>query len=65
MCDAGEHFHTSRSCFVVSAVLTATLTAIVKGHKQGQIDDLIPWDYPVTVLSGQSLPHGGGTRRIA
>jgi hypothetical protein len=20
-----------------------------KGHKQGQIDDLLPWNYPVTV----------------
>jgi hypothetical protein len=29
--------------------LTATLTAIVQGHKQSQIDDLLPWNYPVTV----------------
>ena len=25
------------------------LTAIVKGHKQSQIDDLLPWNYAVTV----------------
>jgi hypothetical protein len=31
------------------AWLTPTLTAIVKGHKQGQIDDLLPWNYAVTV----------------
>jgi transposase len=31
------------------AWLTATLTAIVKGHKQSQIDDLLPWNYAVTV----------------
>jgi len=29
--------------------LSATLTAIVKGHKQSQIDDLLPWNYAVTV----------------
>ena len=27
------------------AWLAATLTAIVKGHKQSQIDDLLPWNY--------------------
>ncbi|MEI3854985.1 MULTISPECIES: IS66 family transposase [unclassified Ensifer] len=27
--------------------LTATLTAIVNGHKQSQIDELLPWNYPV------------------
>jgi len=26
-------------------VLAATLTAIVHGHKQSQIDDLLPWNY--------------------
>jgi transposase len=31
------------------AWLTATLTAIVKGHKQNQIDDLLPWNYALTV----------------
>ena len=31
------------------AWLTATLTAIVQGHKQSQIDELLPWNYPVTV----------------
>ncbi|MEJ5082409.1 transposase domain-containing protein, partial [Ochrobactrum sp. MYb379] len=25
--------------------LTATLTAIVNGHKQSQIDQLLPWNY--------------------
>jgi hypothetical protein len=28
------------------AYLTATLTAIVNGHKQSQIDGLLPWNYP-------------------
>lgn len=27
------------------AYLTATLTAIVSGHKQSQIDVLMPWSY--------------------
>ena len=31
------------------AWLSATLTAIVQGHKQSQIDDLLPWNYDVTV----------------
>ena len=31
------------------AWLAATLTAIVKGHKQSQIDYLLPWNYAVTV----------------
>jgi hypothetical protein len=31
------------------AWLTATLTAIVKGHKQSQIDDLLPWNYAAKV----------------
>ena len=26
--------------------LTDTLTAIINGHKQSQIDDLLPWNYP-------------------
>jgi hypothetical protein len=26
--------------------VTATLTAIVNGHKQSQIDGLLPWNYP-------------------
>ncbi|WP_363324174.1 transposase domain-containing protein [Agrobacterium pusense] len=29
------------------AYLTATLTAIVNGHKQSRIDKLLPWNYPV------------------
>lgn len=28
------------------AYLTATLTAIVSGHKQSQIEGLLPWNYP-------------------
>ena len=28
------------------AYLTATLTAIVNGHKQSRIDQLLPWNYP-------------------
>lgn len=28
------------------AYLTSTLTTIVNGHKQSQIDDLLPWNYP-------------------
>lgn len=31
------------------AWLSAALTAIVQGHKQSQIDDLLPWNYPVPV----------------
>ena len=31
------------------AWLSATLTAIVEGHEQSQIDDLLPWNYAVTV----------------
>jgi len=31
------------------AYLTATLAAIVNGHKQSQIDDLLPWNYAATV----------------
>jgi transposase len=31
------------------AWLAATLTAIVQGHKQTKIDDLLPWNYAVTV----------------
>ncbi|RAL97724.1 hypothetical protein DOU54_11435 [Agrobacterium sp. MS2] len=28
------------------AYLTATLTAIVNGHKQRRVDELLPWNYP-------------------
>lgn len=28
------------------AYMTSTLTTIVNGHKQSQIDDLLPWNYP-------------------
>ena len=31
------------------AYLVATLTANVNGHKQGRIDDLLPWNYPAKV----------------
>jgi len=31
------------------AYLTATLSAIVNGQKQSQIDDLLPWNYVATV----------------
>ncbi len=31
------------------AWLTATLAAIVQGHKQRQIKDLLQWNYAVTV----------------
>ena len=31
------------------AYLTATLLAIVNGHKQSQIDDLLPWNYAAKV----------------
>jgi hypothetical protein len=27
------------------AYLTATLTAIVKGHKHNRVDELLPWNY--------------------
>ncbi|BCG82886.1 hypothetical protein MesoLj113b_64280 [Mesorhizobium sp. 113-3-3] len=33
--------------------LAATLTAIVHGHKQSRIDELLPWKYPAL----QSNPH--------
>lgn len=29
--------------------MTSTLTAIVNGHKQSQIDGLLPWNYPAKV----------------
>ena len=31
------------------ACLTATLRAIVNGHKKSQIDDLLPWNYAAKV----------------
>ena len=31
------------------AWLTTTLTAIVNDHKQSQIQDLLPWNYPANV----------------
>lgn len=31
------------------AYLTRTLTAIVNGHKQSRIDELLPWNYPAKV----------------
>ncbi|ASY65952.1 Mobile element protein (plasmid) [Sinorhizobium sojae CCBAU 05684] len=35
------------------AYLTSTLTSIVNGHKQSQIDELLPWSYPAL----KSNPH--------
>ena len=29
------------------AYQSTTLTAVVKGHKQSRIDELLPWHYPV------------------
>jgi hypothetical protein len=34
------------------AYLTATLTAIVNGHKQSRIVELLPWNYPVAEGNG-------------
>jgi len=31
------------------AWLTTTLTAIVNGHKQSRVDEVLPWNYPQTV----------------
>jgi transposase len=31
------------------AWLASTLKAIVSGHKQSQIDDLLPWNYAIKV----------------
>ncbi len=35
------------------AYLTDTLTAIVNGHKQSQIDGLLPWNYPAIQCSSR------------
>lgn len=37
------------NCVDPQAWLSATLTAIVKGHKQSEIDDLLPCNYAITV----------------
>ncbi|MGO7263408.1 transposase domain-containing protein [Rhizobium johnstonii] len=29
------------------AYLTSTVNAIVSGHKQSRIEELLPWNYPV------------------
>lgn len=46
--ELGHHRITHRTCKLNSvdplAYMTATLTAIVNGHKQSQIDRLLPWD---------------------
>jgi hypothetical protein len=34
------------------ANITATLTAIVNGHKQSRIVELLPWNYPVAEGNG-------------
>ncbi len=31
------------------AYLTATLTAIVNGHKQSRIDELLPWNFKIAI----------------
>ncbi|MDQ0318617.1 hypothetical protein QO002_000755 [Pararhizobium capsulatum DSM 1112] len=36
------------------AYLTATLTAIVTGHKQSEIDGLLPWNYPAINCSSRN-----------
>jgi hypothetical protein len=36
--------------------LTATLTAIVNGHKQSQIDGLLPWNYPARQIPAIDRP---------
>lgn len=38
-----------RNAIEPHANLTETLTAIINGHKQSQIDDLLPWNYTVKV----------------
>lgn len=43
------------------AYLTATLNAIVSGHKQSQINDLLPW---MSATTGLHLPDSSGSRRI-
>jgi hypothetical protein len=35
------------------AWLASTLIATVIGHKQSQINDLLPWNYAIKVISGQ------------
>ncbi len=43
--------------------LTATLTAIVNGHKQSRIDELLPWNCPVEEpTAGWSNPGGLGVQ---
>lgn len=56
------------------AYLTATLTAIVSGHKQSQIDELLPWncsastechnDFTCSFNADQLKPLGEHKRRI-
>jgi transposase len=40
------------------AWLTGTLTAIVRGHKQARIDDLLPWNYATARPTGLTRPPG-------
>jgi hypothetical protein len=48
---AGRPSPRSSSCKLIAvdplAYLTATLTAIVNGHKQSRINMLLPWNYLV------------------
>jgi transposase len=39
------------------AYLTDTLTAIVSGHKQSDIDALLPWNYNGSCRKGSSHEH--------
>tara|TARA_R110002124_G_scaffold287027_1_gene469964 strand:- start:3394 stop:3669 length:276 start_codon:yes stop_codon:yes gene_type:complete len=40
------------------AYLANTLQAIVTGHKQSRIADLLPWNHPSTVCSAHRLREG-------
>jgi uncharacterized protein YhaN len=52
-----DEARTSAACRVMESIggrgqafyLTHTLTAIVNGHRQSQIDELLPWHYAQTV----------------
>lgn len=54
------------------AYLSASLTAIVNGHRQSRIEELMPWNYsrrsngksPLSALSGlcDSQPNGGARK---
>jgi hypothetical protein len=48
--ELGDHRLAHRDCKLNAvdpfAYLSATLTAIVNGHRQSKIDVLMPWNYP-------------------